>query len=58
MKKFVKTAELVLISIFVIGTIMRFLELTGGGFLTILSLSTLSIFYLAFGFVIFSNIKY
>ncbi|AFM05785.1 hypothetical protein Fleli_3465 [Bernardetia litoralis DSM 6794] len=58
MKKFIKIAELGLVSIFMIGTIMRLFELTGGGILTVLSLSALSLFYLTFGFAIFSNIKF
>jgi len=57
MKKFVKITEIILVGWFLVATCMRLFDIAGGGIFTVLSLLALSIFYLAFGFTIFSTIK-
>ncbi len=58
MRKTIKIIEFVLIFLFVVATAMRIFEIAGGGVITVLSLCALGLFYLAFGFAIFSNIKF
>ncbi len=50
-----KKAEIILIGVFIIGLILYTFKLSGGSFLLIMSLGSLSVIYFLFGAILFKN---
>jgi len=53
-----KRTELILIGIAVLALLMKLLHLPTSGILTILSLSSISVIYMYFGFALFNNLRF
>ena len=53
-----KKTELILIAISIVVLLMRFFHLPGSAILTVISLSSVSVFYLYLGFMLFNGIRF
>lgn len=53
-----KKTELILIGLVVLALLLKFLHLPGSEILTILSLSSISVYYMYLGFALFNNLKF